>query len=228
MPRAFTYIRLPDKNAIAAVLSEHDLQVGLHNIYCDKFGMEYRTCETFSDNYTFAVTPFAQRPGGNQVMVQAQRGDLVIFYEFALAFASLQDMLTTWQTWDARGVSSYYHDLDLTVSATDQGALVFLNQLMQFHDTMTNWKTPKRLSNEQIYALINPMKERGLTYAMIAEELNARNFRMLKGSKWNKTNLRIWYNRIHHIMTERKISNFEAAVQETMPSPTPIDMAAAM
>jgi hypothetical protein len=184
------YVRMPTKwkkdlEAIEETLAAETLY---------KFNLSHEFGGNYRDEITQAITPFVQRPGGNRLMVDARRGDIVIFKSFALAFANIMDLHLTLKTWSVRGVTAYFHDLGLTVSESEPGAFEFLSDLVTFEKEMAAWRCPISISRDLIWEFVGPMRERGLTDREIAHELNQKGIKGCIGQMWNQNNMRAFRN----------------------------------
>lgn len=189
MQRAMIYVRMPTK--WKKDLEEVEYRLSRDAFY-GKFNLTHQFGGNYRDEVTTAITPLVQRPGGNKLMVDARRGDIVIFQSFTLGFANIVDLHTTLKTWQLRGVTAYFHDLDLTVSDSEPGAYEFLSDLVKFEKDMASWRLPAALSNDLLWEIIGPMRERGMTDRLIAHALNEQGIKGFMGQMWNAHNMRAW------------------------------------
>lgn len=186
MPRAMTYVRTSEEIG--------DVEQSLFEVYAASYRM-YEWGGHYQDPVQLATTPFVQRPAGNKLMCDTQRGDIVIFPNFTLAFANMNDLHLVLRTWGLKGITAYFHAIDLTFSQQETGAYEFLTELVEFEKEMVAWTCPVEVTNDLIWAIAYPMKQRGLTHEKIAAELNKQNIRTVNGCTWTLHTMRNWYHR---------------------------------
>lgn len=191
MPKAMIYVREPESETIA-IDTVHEL---LKRAYETEFSATYRFGGYYHDLMALASIDFAQRPGANKLMVESQRGDLVIFQDFTHTFANTSDMLSVLRAWNSINVSAYFNFMGLMVSNDEPGAVDFLHEILTFQTFMANWKLPKRPTHEQFHDVLKHMLAKGMGYTAIAKELDRRGFRNSYGKKWYAPALYMWCKR---------------------------------
>lgn len=184
------YIRQPT----AKKIDLEELERELTDVYKSSY-IAYEFGGVYTDTVDTAATAFAYRPNAIKVLVEAQRGDLVIFKNFELAFAGMFDMHSVLNKWYLKGVSTYFKHIDMACSRDDNGAYVFLSELVEFENKLKDWKCPVEATNETLWGIICPLREKGFKSAEIAKKLNEQGLRNSSGQKWNANSVRAWYSR---------------------------------